>query len=99
MGIWYSMMPNKEDMLYLETYYKPQHDYLKLNMLFYIISISCYGANMCCLLILPPIGLCLAALLGLWALGIIIWTLCNTSTVYGKEWKQAVLMNHDIDLK
>jgi hypothetical protein len=83
--IWYCVLPPKDNMIELEHAYPEVHSYISTNLTLYIISISLYAAS--CLLLVLPIAQMIVVLLLVFfgCLGVPIWSCCNASVVYNKD--------------
>ena len=84
--IWHLVLPDEAAMKELELAFPDQHKYIKTNLLYYVISVSCWGGALLVSCCLWKAGGVLASCIGLWYLYIIIWNLTQTSTVNDKRW-------------
>ena len=89
--IWHLVLPDKDAMKDLEQEFPDQHAYIKTNLLYYVISVSCWGGALLVACCLWKVARVLMGGIGCWYLYVLIWNLTQTSVVNDKKWATAAL--------
>ncbi len=98
LGVFYGVLPDKDSMDMLKSEHHAQYNYINTNLLFYIISAS-LSIVLCLVFICSmEIGSILRLAYSFYYMCVLIWNLCNTTTVNGKEWKSIVDNSHELSV-
>ena len=87
--IWNLVLPKDDVMKELAQEFPDQHAYIKTNLLYYVISVSCWGGSLLVACCLWQVAGCLALGIIIWYLYVLIWNLTQSSVVNDKVWAAA----------
>ena len=87
--VWHICLPDDDTMKAFEQDWPEQHNYVKTNLLYYVISVSSWGGSLlvaCCLW--KPAGF-LAIVIACWYVYVVIWNFTQNSVVHDEFWATA----------